>query len=99
MEFTGLNMILISGCSITIGVIGAMVGMSRRFVTKESCTAQHRYDSKSVEELAKLIDKIQRNTDIQFRMLRAMVSHMDLTPDQRAQILNAEPSDNRRKQS
>ena len=107
MEFSALNVILISGGSLTLGAIGTLVMMTRRFVTKESCTkqhagdidfvrkdscaAQHKYDSKTVEDLAELIEKIQRNTDIQFRMLRAMVAHMDLTPDQRANILNASP--------
>ena len=111
MEFTSLNVILISGGSVTLGAIGTMASMFRLFVTKESCkkqhandanyvtrdacAAQHRYDSKTVEDLAELIEKIQRNTDIQFRMLRAMVAHMDLTPEQRAAILNAGPSESK----
>ena len=60
------------------------------YVKKTDCESQHKYDLATVEQIARLVSKIERNTRIQFKMLRAIVAYMDLTAQQKAEILNTE---------
>ena len=97
MEFSGLNVFLIAFGTFLLGIFSSFISGSKAlerklsdYVKKSDCESQHRYDLATVEQIARLVSKIERNTRIQFKMLRAIVAYMELTPAQKAEILNTE---------
>ena len=110
MTFSGLEVLLISLGSATLGSIATIVGMLRWFPTQAQCDVRHKRESDRMEFLEKTISEasdcrreerselisrvseiqgdIKKRDEILFRMVRAMVSHMDLSKEQREYILN-----------
>ena len=82
------------------GSLSTIAAMSKYFVTRSHCLATTEH-CRSINRLACAHEKeweqaitlqlasLNRKNDIQFRMLRSVISHMEtLTPDQREKILN-----------
>ena len=89
MVFTGLETMLIALCSMVAGIIGTIIVMLKCFVTKSSCYDKRQKDMVNVDGFRMQLNKLDLTTQIQFRMLRSLVSYMpDLTPEIREKILN-----------
>ena len=109
MQFSMLELTLMSGLFTALGAViaGIVLRMltGNRFVTQSECTARHASDCQMSTQLISKIDELRSSQDkfqdtmagknaLLFRMLRSMVAHMNLTPEQRERILN-ERSDDR----
>ncbi|WP_028575034.1 hypothetical protein [Desulfonatronovibrio hydrogenovorans] len=82
MTFTGLEAILIGLVSMILGVVSTIFVMLRCFVRKDLY-------KQTVNELHDQLRKLDKTSNIQFKMLRSLVSYMpDLTPEIRSKILN-----------
>ena len=89
MVFTGLETMLIALCSMVAGIIGTIIVMLKCFVTKSACRDKREKDMVNVDGFRMQLNKLDLTTQIQFRMLRSLVSYMpDLTPETREKILN-----------
>lgn len=94
--YSGLEVILIAGVSALISAIGTILIMLNWFQTRDRCTQnqekcglRHIADGDKLEHMAKAIEGIRTKNNIQFRMIRALVSHMpELSPEVREKILN-----------
>lgn len=108
MQFSMLELTLMAGLFSALGaviagvVIRVVTGAS--FVTQTECAARHASDCQMNAQLISKIDGLKASQDrfqdavagknaMLFRMFRAMVSHMDLTPEQRERILNERAGD------
>jgi len=108
MQFSMLELTLMAGLFSALGaviagvVIRVVAGAS--LVTKSECTARHASDCQMNTQLISKIDGLKVSQDkfqetmagknaLLFRMLRSMVAHMNLTPEQRERILNERAGD------
>lgn len=82
MTFTALEAMLLA--AFVSAIVGVFVRMSS--VSPKQC-AEYRNGVKG------LIAKLDKSNDIQFRMLRALVAHSDLSPELKAELLNMTHSD------
>jgi hypothetical protein len=97
MQLTPLETIL--GTSIiallssgTAGIAVKMV-LGEKYVTKEECQQRHENDSCRDDLLRRQQQKdmadLKKVSNIQFRMIRALVTHSDIPPAEKEKILNA----------
>lgn len=108
MQFSMLELTLISGLFTALGAViaGILIRMltGNRFVTQSECAARHAGDCQMNTQLISKIDELKTSQDkfqeamagknaLLFRMLRSMVAHMNLTPEQRERILNERAGD------
>jgi hypothetical protein len=82
-----------------LGVLGAILAMGRMFVTKNMCQQYHDHAAllKKQEDVAgqewrkNMVDQLaclNHKSDVQFKMLRSIVTYMDIDPTLREKILN-----------
>jgi hypothetical protein len=83
-----------------LGSLGTIAAMSRYFVTMAHCrvTTENCQRMQGIScahnkewetAITMQLSSLSKKNDIQFRMLRAVISHMEnLTPEQRERILN-----------
>ena len=88
MTFTALEALLLA--SFVSCVIGLFV--RARGVSPHECEERRRITDEAYLRLAKAIEAMKVSNDIQFRMLRAIVTHMELPAKEKAQILNMGPT-------
>ena len=103
MQFSILSLALMSGMFTAIGAVIASIVIrvltNSQFVTQPECHARHSSDRQINAQLISKIDGLKNGQEkyqedmviknaLLFRMLRAMIAHMDLTPEQRERILN-----------
>jgi hypothetical protein len=108
MQFSTLELTLMSGLFTALGAViaGVVIRMltGGRWVTQSECAARHASDCQMSSQLIAKIDELrsgqerfQESVDAKnsmlFRMLRSMVAHMNLSPDQRERILNERSGD------
>lgn len=108
MQFSTLELTLMSGLFTALGAViaGVVIRMltGGRWVTQSECQARHASDCQVSTQLISKIDELKVSQDkfqetmagknaLLFRMLRSMVAHMDLTPEQRERILNERSGD------
>ena len=95
-SFTGLEVLLISLGSATLGSITTIVSMLRWFPTRKQCESRHEREELIINQVAGSVKKFEQANDNQFRMLRALISHTpDLDARTREQILNITAEDSR----
>ena len=109
--FTGLETMLISvligmlSCVVTF--LGMFFGIGKRFMTRSECGIRHdqvaREDvqnneirNMAREQIQKSVNKLLANSDLHFRMLRGVISYMDLPPDKRTELLNMTPDNGKK---
>jgi hypothetical protein len=82
-----------------LGLLAALLGAGRMFVQRSYCEQVMKHcaemrDQRSAarlatdEEIKRELQQIKKSMDALFDMLRAIVAHMELSPDQREKILN-----------
>ena len=81
MTFTALEALLLA--AFVSCIIGLVVRV--RCVSPKECEERRR--------LANAVEVMKISNDIQFRMLRAIVTHLDLPAREKADILNMGPTD------
>lgn len=88
IEFTPLEALLVGAAiSVTTGLFVRV-----RCVAPKEC-AEHRSDmEEALTRLGTGLDEIRDSIDIIFRMLRTVVTHMDIPPAEKAKILNMGPT-------
>lgn len=108
MQLSTLEITLISFLCTALGAVVSGVVLrvlsDKRFVTVSECAARHASDCQMSDQLIAKMDELkigqerfQASVDaknaLMFRMLRSMVVHMDLTPEQKERILNEKAGD------
>ena len=91
MQFTGLETALIAAFSAFTACVGLMIGMSRRFISREECQRQEEAGSVTSRAIKQHLDRMTLNQDMQCRMLRAIVLHMNLPVEIKNEIMNMQP--------
>lgn len=82
-----------------LGVLGAIIAIGRMFVSRSSCDQYHQHmnelrsreliqDTEWRNSLHLQLAGINRKIDIQFRMLRSILTFMDIPPETKEKILN-----------
>lgn len=96
MQLTPLETVLGSSIiallsSVTAGVAVKLV-IGGKYVTKDECHQRHESDNCRDELLRKQSQKdmseLKKSNNIQFRMIRALVTYSDIPPEEQAKILN-----------
>ena len=81
ITFTALETAFFGGlCSLVVGMF-----IRIRSVSPHSCKETQR-------QLVGIMESLKVSQDIQFRMLRAVVQHLDLPAKDKAEILNMRPT-------
>ena len=84
MTFSPLEALLMSA------VLSAFIGFIVRLksVSHSDCTERRKNDLEYRERQERLIEEIKKSNDIQFRMLRVIVAHLDIPAKDKAELLN-----------
>jgi tRNA C32,U32 (ribose-2'-O)-methylase TrmJ len=104
-QFSGLETILISLLVAVISCVMLFWRMSKQYVTHDQCRQNHAGTEKDDAQIKELLEKMEQKMDQQyrsvdnknelmFRMLRAVISYLDLPPEKRTEILNMRPGNN-----
>lgn len=89
MTFTPLETLLVGLVFSVLTALVSKLWFNQRFVTKEDFKAQADYWSNLREEQSDMLETQKRDLKLIFAMLREVIIRLpDLTPDQRAKILN-----------
>lgn len=84
MTFTALEALLLA--AFVSCIIGLAVRV--RCVSPKECEERRRITDEAFLRLANAVETMKISNDIQFRMLRAIVTHLDLPAREKADILN-----------
>lgn len=89
MTFTGLeSMLLAAFISCVVGIV-----VRARSVSPRECEDRRRIMDEASLRLVKAVETLKTSNDIQFRMLRAVVAHLDLPAKEKAGLLNMGPTE------
>ena len=97
--FTGLETVLISILLAFVACLGTFLTMGRRFMSRSECVLNHELNAKAAlreaeaeadanNKIQASIGKLMRSQDLQFKMLRGIITYMDLAPDVKEKLLN-----------
>lgn len=100
--FTGLETALLSLLIAIVAGIGTFLGMGKRFMSRTECVLRHQNveladeqnkEARSVarQQIKRDVDKLLSSSNIQFKMLRGIVTYMDLPPEVKEKLLNKTP--------
>jgi hypothetical protein len=86
--FSGFETVLISAIMAVLSAGGAILGMTKKFVAKTDCAYHHNSVIQSDTEIKARLAQISDKQDLQFKMLRTMILHMELPADKKSDLLN-----------
>lgn len=96
MQLSPLEASLIGGlvAVISSGTTGVLVKaiLGGKYVTKEQCNEQHRHDQCRDDLIRKQqsndMQELKKSSNIQFRMIRALITYSDIPKHEKEKILN-----------
>lgn len=86
--FTGVETVMISLFTSFLSCAGTIVAMSKKFVVKGDCFFHHQTAQREDDGIKEKLERINDKQDLQFRMLRIIIIHMDMPNDKKGEILN-----------